>query len=224
MTELQVVTRIIAAFFIGGVIGWERGNANKKAGLRTHIIVSVGASVAMILGEWYALRSISSDATRIAGQVISGVGFLGAGTIIHEGFSVRGLTTAASIWTTACLGLAAGAGFFSLSFYGMVAVFFTLSIFERIERKLIYKTGTSASVKLICDSPSETIESVGKIAFANYFIVHRMSYNEKKNGSYELKFEIFSKTSTLINENKLNDFIVSVSALNGIRGIDIFEF
>ncbi len=120
--------RIIASAVLGGVLGYERERAEKPAGLRTHMIVCVASALMMLLsihisgiyaGQWF-------DPARIAAQVISGMGFLGAGTIIRQGSIVRGLTTAASLWFVAGVGLAIGAGFY---FASIVAVAIVLVLF-----------------------------------------------------------------------------------------------
>ena len=105
--------RLLLALCIGGGIGWERARAHHPAGVRTHMLVTIGAAVVMLLGSQTVgefVGTANSDPARLGAQVISGIGFLGAGTIMKEGRSVRGLTTAATLWVSACLGLAVGAG------------------------------------------------------------------------------------------------------------------
>ena len=220
MYELQILLRLSVATLIGGIIGWERDNANKAAGFRTHILVSVGSSVVMILGEWYVLRNFSGDATRIAAQVVSGIGFLGAGTIIREGFTIRGLTTAASVWATACLGLAAGAGLYTLATFGTVIVFLALSVFGRIEKNFA-KKGAFAQVTIDCESASKIIGKVDSIARDNSFTISRINYGEKKNGLYELKFDLGSKDPSQTCD--FNSFAAQVSELHGVKGCQIEE-
>jgi putative Mg2+ transporter-C (MgtC) family protein len=97
---------------LGGLIGLERELREREAGLRTHLLVSVGAALFTIAGA-YGFDSVRVDPTRIAAQIVTGIGFLGAGAIIRQGFSVRGLTTAATLWVVAAVGLASGAGYYS---------------------------------------------------------------------------------------------------------------
>ena len=138
---LQICLRLLCAMAVGLVIGTEREYTNRPAGMRTHILVALGACAVMITGEliFYRYRSLGAapDPARLGAQVITGVGFLGAGTILREGSNVKGLTTAASLWTVACLGLAAGAGYHAVALLGMVFIFVTLTIFEVLQRKLI---------------------------------------------------------------------------------------
>lgn len=116
LTELTVLVRMALAAIIGCVLGWERMKKLRAAGIRTYMLVCMGACVAMMTGLFVTGFTGSGDATRIAAQVVSGIGFIGAGTIMISGFSrIRGLTTAAGIWAAACVGLAVGAGFYTAS-------------------------------------------------------------------------------------------------------------
>ena len=123
---LECAIKSVLAVIIGGVIGSERARHGRAAGMRTHILVSVGSCVVMLTSQVifskYLPFGITADPARLSAQVISGVGFLGAGTIMREGLTVKGLTTAASLWTVACLGIAAGGGFYDVALLGMVFV------------------------------------------------------------------------------------------------------
>lgn len=108
----EALLRLALAGILGGLIGLERELRERQAGLRTHLLVAVGAALFTIAGA-YGFDSANVDPTRVAAQIVTGVGFLGAGAIIRQGFSVRGLTTAATLWVVAAVGLAAGAGYYS---------------------------------------------------------------------------------------------------------------
>jgi putative Mg2+ transporter-C (MgtC) family protein len=108
----EALLRLALAGVLGGLIGLERELREREAGLRTHLLVSVGAALFTIAGA-YGFDSVRVDPTRIAAQIVTGIGFLGAGAIIRQGFSVRGLTTAATLWVVAAVGLASGAGYYS---------------------------------------------------------------------------------------------------------------
>jgi putative Mg2+ transporter-C (MgtC) family protein len=110
----EVLLRLFVAAALGGAIGVEREIRERQAGLRTHLVVSVGAAVFTLVSAYgFAGFGARVDPTRIAAQIVSGIGFLGAGAIIRQGLSVRGLTTAASLWLVAAIGMAAGAGFWA---------------------------------------------------------------------------------------------------------------
>jgi putative Mg2+ transporter-C (MgtC) family protein len=108
----EAMLRLALAGVLGGMIGLERELREREAGLRTHLLVAVGAALFTIVGA-YGFGGTRTDPTRIAAQVVTGIGFLGAGAIIRQGFSIRGLTTAATLWVVAAVGLAAGAGYYS---------------------------------------------------------------------------------------------------------------
>ena len=137
----DICLRLLCAMVIGLVIGVEREYTHRPAGMRTHILVALGACAVMITGQLivaeYRVFGAASDPARLSAQVISGVGFLGAGTIMREGANVKGLTTAASLWAVACLGIAAGGGYYAVAIAGTVLVFATLTIFELLQRVLL---------------------------------------------------------------------------------------
>ena len=129
--ELDTAIRLIVSCLLGGIIGYERESRNKSAGLRTHVLVCVGSCLIMILSEniYYNVQGLTNaDPARSAAQVVSGIGFLGAGTIMKEGLSVKGLTTAASLWVVAGVGLAVGFGYYSGALITTALVFLTLRI------------------------------------------------------------------------------------------------
>jgi len=137
----EICLRLACAMLVGLVIGTEREYTHRPAGMRTHILVALGACVVSITGELifnhYSALGSTADPARLSAQVITGVGFLGAGTIMREGANVKGLTTAASVWAVACLGVAAGFGYYALAIFGMVFIFVTLTIFEWLQNMLM---------------------------------------------------------------------------------------
>lgn len=139
---------ILIAAGLGSLVGLERELHGQPAGLRTHMILAVGASLAAIMSITYSqfLSSpeLPSDPGRIVAQVVSGVGFLGAGAILKFGISVKGLTTASSLWTTAIIGIAAGSGYYELASFTTVLVFVILTIINKIETFFLpsYRTHT----------------------------------------------------------------------------------
>jgi putative Mg2+ transporter-C (MgtC) family protein len=129
----DVTIRLVVAAVLGGAVGLERELREREAGLRTHLLVSVGAAVFTLVSAYgfsdfrYGLESgITLDPTRIAAQIVTGIGFLGAGAIIRQGLSIRGLTTAATLWVVAAIGLASGAGYYSAAVVGTAIVLFSL--------------------------------------------------------------------------------------------------
>ena len=142
---VTVIVRLLLAAVCGGVIGIERGKQRRAAGLRTHILVCVGAALTSMIGFYstqYCAQvfGINSDPLRVAAQVISGIGFLGVGTILLKGrFQITGLTTAAGLWVTASIGLAYGAGFYEGAIVAFAVAAITVAILHRLERRITNK-------------------------------------------------------------------------------------
>jgi len=140
---LESFGRVLAAAALGGLVGLEREHISRPAGLRTHMLVCVGSALVMVVSNALAANGNTTvDVTRIGAQVVSGIGFLGAGTIIKEGATVKGLTTAASLWAISCVGIAAGAGFYLLSAATTLALLGVLRLLHRTEEKLKYRNFT----------------------------------------------------------------------------------
>lgn len=141
MRELNWITvpvRLLLAMIIGGIIGIERGKQGRAAGMRTHILVSIGSALTVMIGFYlYGILDFVTDPLRIAAQVISGIGFLGVGTILIKGrFQITGLTTAAGLWATATIGLALGAGFYEGAIVTFLIIVLTITILHRFEYRI----------------------------------------------------------------------------------------
>lgn len=133
INTLSVLVRLVLAVILGGLIGSERGKHGRAAGLRTHILICVGATMTALTGLFVA-GSVGGDAFRISAQVVSGIGFLGAGTILVRNNSiVTGLTTAAGMWTTAAIGIAIGYGFYTASLLATFLCIFTATVLSKLE-------------------------------------------------------------------------------------------
>src|SRR3954463_6852943 len=140
---LIVVARIGAAVVIGGIIGVERSFRGRPAGFRTHALVCIASALLMLVTasqvEWLTAvptEAIRTDPTRMAQCIMTGIGFLGAGVIFKEGLTIRGLTTSASIWVTAAIGILVGIGFYIPAIAGSVATILILSVFRAVEQRL----------------------------------------------------------------------------------------
>jgi len=139
LTEIDMVIRLGLGFLAGAIIGFERASRRQVAGLRTHILIAVGATLLMLLSIWLPQEfngAKNGDPGRIAAQVVSGIGFLGAGAIIRLGNNVRGLTTAASLWFVAAVGLALGGGMFLAAGIAEAVGLGTLVILGRWESRI----------------------------------------------------------------------------------------
>lgn len=143
----DMLIRIALAGVLGGLIGMERQMRAKEAGLRTHILVAIGSAMFMLVSKYGFAdmlndQHVSLDPSRIAAQVVSGMGFLGAGTILIQKQVVKGLTTAAGLWVTAAIGLVIGSGMYEIGIYGTVLALVVLEVFRRLSHLLIGKHHT----------------------------------------------------------------------------------
>ncbi len=134
LTVGSIILRLFLAVILGGIVGIERAAKRHAAGLRTYILVSLGACIAMMTNQFLLNYYGSGDAGRLAAQVISGIGFLGAGTILISSRSrIKGLTTAAGLWASACTGISIGAGFYTLAIIATFTIFLVLTFLPRFE-------------------------------------------------------------------------------------------
>lgn len=136
-----IIIRLILAIICGGILGFDRAKKHQAAGFRTYILVCLGATVAMMTNQFIFESTNSGDAARLGAQVISGIGFLGAGTIIITSRNqIKGLTTAAGLWACACLGLSIGIGFYTLSIIGEIFLIIIITILPKIENYVVSKS------------------------------------------------------------------------------------
>jgi putative Mg2+ transporter-C (MgtC) family protein len=131
-TQLDLALRLTVGLVLGAVIGFERELSHQPAGFRTHSLVSLGAALFTVVSA-FGFSGDLVDPTRIAAQIVSGIGFIGAGTILQYRGHIRGLTTAASLWAVAAIGTAAGAGLYVVAIVGTVLILVILSILDRVE-------------------------------------------------------------------------------------------
>ena len=141
VNDTSMILRLVMSILCGGIIGFERGRAGRPAGLRTHILVCLGSTLAILTNQYVYEKFGISDPTRLGAQVISGIGFLGAGTIIVTGrHQVKGLTTAAGLWATACMGLAIGIGVYMAAIVVCLLIFFSTVVLHRLDNFMLSKS------------------------------------------------------------------------------------
>ncbi len=192
LTFAGVCMRLLCAMIVGLVIGTEREFTHRPAGMRTHILVALGACSVMITGELifihYSALGATPDPARLGAQVITGVGFLGAGTILREGINVKGLTTAASLWTVACLGLAAGAGYYVVALVGMIFVFITLTVFEAIQNRLMGSQGAEKFYSVTTGNIAACLEHIHRNAESLHAGLSNLHIEAKGNDVHLMRF------------------------------------
>ncbi len=163
-----VLLRLGCAMLIGAVVGTEREYTHRPAGMRTHMLVAIGACAVMTTSQMifaqYRAYGATPDPARLSAQVITGMGFLGAGTIMKEGVSIKGLTTAASIWATACMGIAVGGGYYSVALIGAAFMMITLVVFEGLQEKMMRNHYELYQFTVHCTDLTDTLEQVNRLA------------------------------------------------------------
>ena len=179
----EIVFRLIAALLAGGLIGLERSHRGRPAGFRTHALVCLASSLLMLVTvyetHWIPRAgpgaNVVLDPTRMAQGIMTGIGFLGAGAIIKEGYAVRGLTTAASIWVTAAIGILTGIGFYFAAVVGTVLALGTLSLFRWVEARLPTESYANFMVRYNRDAAMSEAD-LRKLVSAHGFTPYNMSY------------------------------------------------
>jgi putative Mg2+ transporter-C (MgtC) family protein len=167
LSALELALRLVVAGVLGGAIGVERELREREAGLRTHLLVCVGAALFTLVSAYafsdfrYGLETgITFDPTRVAAQIVTGIGFLGAGAIIRQGLTVRGLTTAAGLWVVAAIGMAAGAGYYAAALITTAVVLIGLGPLRRVERALLGRVRREGGLLEIELRPGEPLTPV----------------------------------------------------------------
>ena len=190
----EICLRLLCAMIVGMIIGTEREYTNRPAGMRTHILVALGACAVMITGQLifvqYKAAGGTPDPSRLSAQVITGVGFLGAGTILREGTNVKGLTTAASLWAVACLGIAAGGGYYAVALAGMVFIFVTLTIFEVFQNKLIGPVSSLQNYRVEAGDISAGLSAIHTHAQKQRAGIRDMLAEQIPGGNYRITFRV----------------------------------
>ena len=186
--DLEMLARLLAALAAGALIGYERSYHGRPAGFRTHALVCVASSLLMLVtvyeSHWVsgvAVGRVQLDPTRMAQGIMTGIGFLGAGVIIREGFSVRGLTTAASIWITAAIGILAGIGFYFPLVVSVVLTLGVLAFFRWIEARMPSQAYYHFDVRFARSAPM-TERQVRELVEAHGFSIANFSYRLEGEG------------------------------------------
>ncbi len=220
ISELEIVLRLGLAALLGMIVGFERERQNQPAGLRTHTILAIGSCLAMTMSINLAMQFQplvpNGDPARLAAQVVSGIGFLGAGAILRYGTNVKGLTTATSLWTIAIVGLAVGAGHYFASVATTVALLAVLVLLNVLEKKLI-RVYTTVSVSVTAVKQPELVS-----------ILHQLFKELKKKViSTGVEMDLAHETITVsliikaIEEESLEDIRSALSVLPGVKSFKI---
>ncbi len=185
---LEVGLRLILAVFLGGIVGIEREALEKPAGFRTHILVALGAAMFTLLSR-YGFAGSGADAARIASNIVVGIGFLGAGTIWRHGTGVGGLTTAASLWTVAAVGMAVGTGMYTVAVLGTLLVVAVLHMFPRIDARLLRRNTADTLQVAVRDQPGEIGRLCGTLR-EHRVVIHSAEVDQRTDGLVYLTFTV----------------------------------
>ncbi|PEI02486.1 methyltransferase [Pantoea agglomerans] len=211
---MDMLIRIALAGILGGLIGLERQMRAKEAGLRTHILVGIGSAMFMLVSKYGFADMLSSDhvaldPSRIAAQVVSGMGFLGAGTIMIQKQVLKGLTTAAGLWVTAAIGLVIGSGMYEIGIYGTVLALVVLEVFRRLSHVLIGKHHTL----LVFLKPKSVLLVMQRegIRYGNVTVINR----DEESGLCELSVQV--TLSRRSNDAHLYDKVIEIKGVQSLE-------
>ena len=195
-TYFHIILRVGLAMLIGILIGRQRELLRKPAGMRTHMLVALGACIVTITGQLLTLTLSqyggSFDPGRLACQVIPGIGFLGAGVIMQSKGSTTGISTAAGVWTTACIGICIGAGYYGVGLLGSFIIFMVLSMGKR---ELFIRAASIVTVRFLAtEDPEKTAEQIKELAHRCSGSSLHITHKENKEGIYDTNLSIMHIT------------------------------
>lgn len=222
ISTIEIIIRLILSAIVGGLIGMEREVNNRPAGLRTHVLVTLGSALVMLVSidGFHSLgEGISWDPARLASQVVSGIGFLGAGTIMRTGNNINGLTTAASLWVSAGIGLAIGSGYYLGGVVTAVIVLVTLMSLGFFEKKILKKK--YRTIDVVSSNRPGIIGQMGTL-FGKYYVSikdisiidNEYKYDDDDNGIMETRFLV--KTPSNFN---INNFYREIYQIHGVINV-----
>ncbi len=219
--ELDITVKLLLAALAGGLVGLEREKHGRPAGLRTNLLVAVGSCVMMIVSEAFYIKygvydaesTLRLDPSRVAAQIVTGIGFLGAGVILKEGASVRGLTTAASLWTVAGLGMAFGMGFFSLGLIATVLVLVSLTFLKKLDP--IMKKDRFLTLMVTAVNRDGLIEELQEV-----FAVRSLDVSDISSHVDLVSNEVFYQMVIIQHDRRVgHDLTEAIKPLEGIKKI-----
>ncbi len=213
--ETEIALRLLLAAVLGAAVGFERERDNQPAGLRTHMILVIGATLAMILSINVAAEH-DGDPARLAAQVISGIGFLGAGAILRFGINVKGLTTATTLWSMAIVGLAVGYGYYLISIGATVLMLITLTLLNILEKKFV-RTNIIRHITIQASDNPGMVKTIRKTI--TKLAEQTVSFSVQKNlKSERVRIQIVAKVNK---GEKMETLTEAISSIEGVRAIKI---
>lgn len=211
----EAIIRLLLGFVLSGIIGAERESVNKPAGFKTHSLIGISAVLIMLCGEYLSKLNNGIDASRIPAQLLSGIGFIGAGTILRDGFNVKGLTTASSLLAVTCIGLSIGAGFYVGGIITTVIVYIILSHSYNMFGTLDHFT--NVELNLIVEDFANTLPDIQKILDKNEISIKKIKNNQKDEEKSKDVHLVFRYHKDL----NINSVLTEISQLENV--IDLEE-
>ncbi len=209
--EIQTLFKLILIVFLSGIVGYERESWNKPAGFRTHVLVGISAVLVMICGD-YLYNQTGADPTRIPAQLLSGIGFLGAGTILRDGFNVKGLTTAAGLLAVTCIGLAVGAGYYLGAVIATAVVYAVLSYSHMLSKKLEHTDILDLNIS--ATNPKEIVKDLNDILKDYDIEILRLKVIENEDEEDFIRAILKYKEST--NKNEILSKIIEIDKVKEV--------
>lgn len=211
---LTTLSRLILALICGGILGIERERKNRPAGFRTYMLVCMGSALVMMTNEYISLTYGSGDMARMGAQVISGIGFLGAGTIIFTGNNkVKGLTTAAGLWASACIGLAVGIGFYVGAIIGTCMIFIVMAIFHNLD-DLVVSSSKKINLYIELERTSDVYVILKKLKDENQIKITDMEI--KKVGMVNEMGPVILLNLNLPKKKSRSDILNIINSMEGV--------
>jgi putative Mg2+ transporter-C (MgtC) family protein len=219
ITFISAMYKLVLAILAGGLVGLNRERQKQPAGFRTHILICVGACLLMILSIYIPQNYFNfknGDPGRIAAQVVSGIGFLGAGAIMRLGTNVRGITTAASIWLISAIGLTIGAGLYSISFFTLILALFTLIILEKVEHRF-FPQFVVKTLKLVFTKPEYPGDEIKTILHKGKIDISDISINIHNRAGMQIEISLIVKMSENLNFSQVINDLNSLPNIESLK-------
>ncbi|MBD2870900.1 MgtC/SapB family protein [Paenibacillus arenilitoris] len=225
ISELHILIRLLLAVLLGGLVGFEREQSNHAAGFRTNILVCLGSCLLMLLSMYGFAAFVDEpnvrvDPARLAAAVITGIGFLGAGTILFTGKSITGLTTAASLWVVSAVGLAVGAGFYFASGVTTIMVLVTLWAFNKLEKRYI-SAKKEYLIKIKACEVSRTMRGLNALLAEKKIVLRKIQLEECKDEGEEeqVMLQVYITLPKSKKSEPLLSILDQIKHLEGVRWV-----
>jgi len=222
----NIIFRILLATFLGFAIGFERELTNKFAGLRTHMLVTLGACIFSII-SYYGFNFVSADGvltstdpSRVAAQIITGIGFIGGGTVLRNGNTVIGLTTASTLWISAAIGMACGVGMFSLALFTTAVAVLVLVFIRWFENKVLAKNKAikRIKVKILCEN--QEFDKISAIIDENFKSIHKL---QKIIEDEKVTIEVLADLNLHTNLREIYNLFTPAKGITSINVREVYE-